>query len=125
MGCNRQAFGYTDVRIESGSHCENGTIGCTTSRLSVNEENPVEPNPHAAAVKAILALMFVNTRLLNTLAAQGLIAPDEVLSIWNSIRFGVDEQCFRSAWDQAAVDLRNLHSLYAQALRLAKDNWKG
>ncbi len=85
----------------------------------------MEPNPHAAAVKAILALMFVNTRLLNTLAGQGLIAPDEVLRIWNSIRFGVDEECFRSAWDQAAVDLRNLHCLFAQALRLAKDNWKG
>ncbi|MCH2240286.1 MAG: hypothetical protein A2792_04705 [Sphingomonadales bacterium RIFCSPHIGHO2_01_FULL_65_20] len=89
-----------------------------------NEGHPVEPNPHAAAVKAILALMFVNTRLLNTLASQGLIAPDEVLTIWNSIRFGVDEECFRSAWDQAAVDLRNLHSLYAQALRLAKENWQ-
>lgn len=83
----------------------------------------MEANAQAAAIKAILALMFVNSRLLNALAAQGLISPEEVLSIWNGIRFGIDEDCFRKTWDKSRTEINELHSLYNRALKLAREHW--
>jgi hypothetical protein len=64
-----------------------GVGGKTSSK---SEKHPVELNPHSVSSKALLALIFSNAKLVDSLAAPGLITPDEVLAIWNGIRLSAD-----------------------------------
>lgn len=63
-------------------------VGGKTS--SNSENHPVELNPHSGSSKALLTLIFANAKLVDSLADQGLITPDEVLAIWNGIRLSAD-----------------------------------
>jgi hypothetical protein len=98
------------------------TPGVSGNASSKSEEHAVELNPHSVSSKAILALIFANARLVDSLAARGLITPDEVLAIWNVIRLSADEESFRQICDSSAMEFRALHKIYAHALRMAKDN---